>query len=202
MSLIHSFPPSAEALHDACTILTQGGLIALATETVFGVAADAGNAGAIAALYAAKGRAETVPLQVLVPDLAAAETLGEFSETARALATRFWPGALTLVVPLRSSARAMLASNLLAGGDQIGIRIPDHPTAQALLRAYGKPVAASSANRSGEPPAHTAQGVRQALGNILVLDGPCDPIAAASSVVRCHGKQIEILRYGSVSAQI
>lgn len=202
MSLIHSFPPSAESLREACTLLMQGGILALATETVFGVVADAAHADAIAALYAAKGRAAHIPLQILVPDFTAAKALAEFNEQAQHLAARFWPGALTLVLPMRNPDQAMLAPNLFGGGNEIGLRVPDHPTAQALLRAYGKPLAASSANRSGQPPAHTAQETQRALGAIFVLDGDCSPTGPASSVIRCVEDRIEILRAGIVSAQI
>ncbi len=173
----------------------------VATETVFGLVADAENPAAIAALYTAKGRAAAVPLQVLVADVAAAETLGMFGHTARALAEAFWPGGLTLVVPMHKDAP--IAANALAGGATLGIRVPDHPAAQALLRAYDRPLAASSANRSGHPPAQSATQAAQALPDLeMILDGLCNGNGAASTVVFCEGSDLRILREGTLSAAI
>ena len=204
-SRILTYPPKAEAIAEAAQALAEGQLIALATETVFGIAADAANSEAVAALYEAKGRDMAVPLQILVPDLAIAEVIGHFSDAARRLAARFWPGPLTLVVPLRHDARALLAAEIC--GDQtgpeytIGIRMPAHPVPQALLHAYGAPLAASSANRSGQPAALSARETDDVLGSALacILDGPCDPAGLASTVVDTTHSPVRILREGAIT---
>ena len=195
---IHSFPLQSDALDAAVAALRAGTLVVVATETVFGVVADASNADAVAALYAAKGRAATVPLQILVPDAAAACAIGQWNGMADRLAQAFWPGPLTLVVPLLAEAEAMIAENVLAGGETIGIRVPNHPSVQALLAVFGAPLAASSANRSGEPPAHNAAEAVAALGVAVacVLDGPCDANAQASTVVDVTRTPPQVLRQG------
>jgi L-threonylcarbamoyladenylate synthase len=200
---ILTYPPKTEAIALAAQALHDGAIIGLATETVFGVVADAAQSGAVQALYAAKGRNEAVPLQILVPDRAIAEELGHFSEAAYRLAARYWPGPLTLVVPLRRSARELLAPEIFGTQEElkIGIRVPAHPVPQALLRAYGAPLAASSANLSGEPAAKTAHEADAALGTALacILDGPCDPTSLASSVVDASTTPVRVLREGALS---
>ena len=201
---ILSFPPPAQAIAEAARALAEGKLIGLATETVFGIAADAAQASAVDALFEAKGRNLNQPLQLLVPDLAIAELIGQFSESARKLAREFWPGPLTLVVPVRHDAIGMLAPRMLAGGENIGIRIPNHPVPLALLHAYGAPVAASSANRSGQPPAHSAREAADALGDhlSLILDGPCEPESLASTVIDVTHSPPRILRMGALGEQL
>ena len=132
------------------------------TETVYGLAADATNAEAVARIYEAKGRPAFNPLIVHVPDLAAAERIGEFRAGARALAERHWPGPLTLVVLLRENAG--IASIVTAGLPTIGLRVPAHPAMQALLRATGRPLAAPSANASGSISPTRAEHVLRSLG--------------------------------------
>ncbi|MGH6729665.1 MAG: L-threonylcarbamoyladenylate synthase, partial [Sphingomicrobium sp.] len=140
-------PFSDEAIAEAARMVLAGDPVAVPTETVYGLAADATNANAVAKIYAAKGRPAFNPLIVHVPDLAAAEALAEFSNEARALATAHWPGPLTLVLPLREPGP--IASIVTAGLGTIGLRVPAHPAMQALLRATGRPLAAPSANASG-----------------------------------------------------
>src|SRR4051794_15406104 len=140
-------PYSNKAIAEAAELIVAGKPVAVATETVYGLAADATNAAAIAGIYEAKGRPAFNPLIVHVPDLASAERSGEFSTAARELAEEHWPGPLTLVVPLRSGGD--IASIATAGLATVGLRVPAHPAMQALLRSVGRPLAAPSANASG-----------------------------------------------------
>src|SRR3954467_14246105 len=126
-------PFNDEAIAEAARVVLAGEPVAIATETVYGLAADAANAEAVARIYEAKGRPSFNPLIVHVADLAAAERIGEFSDEARALAEAHWPGPLTLVVPLRTGAG--VASLVTAGLPTIGLRVPAHPAMQAVLEA-------------------------------------------------------------------
>ncbi|MBM3525271.1 MAG: threonylcarbamoyl-AMP synthase, partial [Alphaproteobacteria bacterium] len=139
--------PSASAIRAAALALRKGRLVAFPTETVYGLGADATSDAAVAAIYAAKRRPRFNPLIAHVATLAEAMRLVAFDARAHRLAARFWPGALTLVLPRRKNGTvSWLAS---AGLDCLAIRVPDHPVALALLRATGRPVVAPSANRSG-----------------------------------------------------
>src|SRR5690242_13928355 len=140
-------PFSDEAIAEAARLILAGEPVAVPTETVYGLAADATNPEAVARIYEAKGRPSFNPLIVHVPDFEAAERIGEFNEQARELAQAYWPGPLTLVVPLRSEAP--IASIVTGGLTSVGVRIPTHPAMQGLLRAVDRPVAAPSANASG-----------------------------------------------------
>ena len=131
----------------AGALLAEGHLVAFPTETVYGLGADARNDLAVARIYEAKGRPSFNPLIVHLPDLGAARALCEFTPEAERLADAFWPGALTLVLPLKKGAG--VSRLVTAGLDTLAIRVPDHPVAQGLLRAFGGPVAAPSANPSG-----------------------------------------------------
>lgn len=158
---------------EAAEIIARGGCVAVPTETVYGLAADATDARAVAGIYAAKGRPSFNPLIVHVPDLAAAETLAMFDDRARALAGRYWPGPLTLVLPHREGSA--IASLVTAGLDTIAIRVPAHRAMQALLRSTGKPLAAPSANASGAISPTCAAHVLSTLdGRIAAIlhDGP------------------------------
>ncbi|WP_137390030.1 L-threonylcarbamoyladenylate synthase [Rhodoligotrophos defluvii] len=182
----------------AADILRQGGTVAFPTETVYGLGADASSDRAVAKIFAAKQRPQFNPLIVHVPDLAAAETLGRFDETARKLAVAFWPGPLTIVVPRREGCPiSMLAS---AGLPSIAIRVPRHPTAQALLRESGLPLAAPSANRSGRisptAPEHVAKSLGEAVDMILT-GGICE-VGLESTIVSCLGDGPGLLRPGGV----
>ena len=191
----------AQGLARAAEILRQGGLVALPTETVYGLGADATNAAAVARIYAAKGRPSFNPLIVHVPDLAAAEKLAQFDDIARRLAAAFWPGPLTLVVPLRPDAP--IASLVTAGLDTLAIRVPAHPLAQKLLRAAGIPVAAPSANPSGRTSATRAQHVIAGLGGKVdaILDGGATGIGLESTIVGCTGGQAMLLRPGGLARE-
>lgn len=166
-------PYGAAAIAEAAEVIRAGGCVAMPTETVYGLAADASDSRAVAGIYAAKGRPSFNPLIVHVPDLAAAERIALFDAVARDLATRFWPGPLTLVLPVRGDAG--IASLVTAGLDTIAIRVPDHRAMQALLAATGKPLAAPSANASGSISPTRAVHVAASLAGripLVIDDGP------------------------------
>ena len=166
--------PDTDGLARAAALLKDGALVAFPTETVYGLGADARNGEAVAGIYAAKGRPSFNPLIVHVSDLAAAEALVTFDAAARALAQAFWPGPLTLVLPLRPGAG--ISSLVTAGLGTLAVRVPSHPAAHALLETFGGPVAAPSANPSGRISPTTAAHVRAGLGDRIAAvldDGPC-----------------------------
>lgn len=177
----------------AATWLRAGELVAFPTETVYGLGADATNAGAVAAIYAAKGRPAFNPLIVHAADAASAQRYVTWSDTAEVLARAFWPGPLTLVLPLRSGHG--IASLVTAGLDTLAVRVPAHPAARALLRAVDRPIAAPSANPSGRISPTTAAHVLAGLsGRIaaVVDDGPC-PVGLESTIVGLAGDTAPLL---------
>ncbi|MGJ4945194.1 L-threonylcarbamoyladenylate synthase [Bradyrhizobium sp. HKCCYLS1011] len=184
----------------AVATLSRGGLVAFPTETVYGLGADATHAGAIARLYAAKGRPAFNPLIAHVADLAAARRIGRFDATAEKLAAAFWPGPLTLVLP--QTAGCAVADLATAGLDTVAIRVPAHPTAQALLAAFGGPVVAPSANISGHVSPTMAIHVNADLaGRIdLILDGGPVHVGVESTIVGCFA-QPTLLRPGGVPTE-
>jgi len=189
-------PFGSAAIAEAAALIAEGGIVAVPTETVYGLAADAGNAAAVARIYAAKGRPSFNPLIVHVPDLAAAEALAVFDADAYALAERFWPGPLTLVLPLR--AGAPVASLVTAGLSTVAIRVPAHRAMQALLAAAGRPLAAPSANRSNAISPTRASHVVASLGAgvpLVIDDGAC--AAGLESTIVAYGT---ILRPGPITA--
>lgn len=166
--------PDADGIARAAALLAEGAQVAFPTETVYGLGADARNGQAVAGIYAAKGRPSFNPLIVHVPDVDTARALVEWTDTADRLASAFWPGALTLVLPLARGHG--LSSLVTAGLETVAVRVPQHPTAQALLHAAQMPVAAPSANVSGRISPTTAQHVLDGLsGRIAAVldDGPC-----------------------------
>lgn len=194
-------PLDAAALADAAARILAGEPVAVPTETVYGLAADATNAAAVAAIYAAKGRPSFNPLIIHVADLAMAERLGSFDEAERKLAAAFWPGALTIVTALRpGSPVAALAT---AGLDSIALRCPAHRAMQGLIAASGRPLAAPSANASGaiSPTlaAHVAASLNGRIGLVLD-DGPC-AAGLESTIVQLRGGRIYILRPGPITPQ-
>lgn len=178
--------------------IAAGEPVAIPTETVYGLAADATNAEAVARIYAAKGRPSFNPLIVHVPDLAAGERLGVFGEEARALAEAHWPGPLTIVVPARADNG--VAGIVTAGLETIAIRVPAHPAMQALLRSCGKPLAAPSANASGRiSPTSAAHVVHTLKGRVgLVIDGGASPRGIESTIVAATGGPLRLLRRGPI----
>ncbi|MGH6948839.1 MAG: L-threonylcarbamoyladenylate synthase, partial [Kiloniellales bacterium] len=193
--------PGREALVEAARLIAAGRLVAFPTETVYGLGGDATSERAVAAIFAAKKRPKFNPLIVHVADLLAAERLAVFDERARALAARFWPGPLTLVLPRRDDCPvALLAS---AGLDSLAVRVPGHPVALALLEACKRPLAAPSANPSGAVSPTTAEHVIEGLyGSVaLVLDGgPC-PLGLESTVIDLTGEAPRLLRPGGVTEE-
>lgn len=189
--------PDLDGLARAAQILNLGGLVAFPTETVYGLGADASSDHAVAAIYAAKGRPSFNPLIVHLADMDAATGLVCFNDDARALAGAFWPGALTLVLPLREDAN--ISKLVTAGLPTLAVRVPDHPVGQGLLRAFGGPVAAPSANPSGRVSPTTAQHVIDGLGGRIdaVVDGGSCPVGLESTIVSC-GDSSQILRAGGI----
>ncbi len=185
----------------AVQLLRNGGAVALPTETVYGLAADARNADAVAQIYRIKGRPDFNPLIVHVADLAAAEAIALFDASARALAAAFWPGALTLVLPLRAGAG--IAPAVTAGLPTIALRCPAHPVMQSVLRESGLALAAPSANRSGAISPSCADHVAHSLGDRveLILDGGPTALGLESTIVaqRDSGSGWQILREGPVT---
>lgn len=182
----------------AAAVLRGGGLVAVPTETVYGLAARADRAEAVAAIYRAKGRPDFNPLIVHVPDLAAAERLARFDERARRLAAAFWPGALTMVLPLRPEAG--IAPAVTAGLPTIALRCPAHPAMRALLESSGLPLAAPSANRSGGVSPTRAEHVAASLGPAvgLVLDGAACSAGIESTIVALREQGWQVLRPGPI----
>lgn len=185
------------AIAEAAALIRAGECVAIPTETVYGLAADATDSRAVAGIYAAKGRPSFNPLIVHVPDLATAERIAVFDDRARDLAARFWPGPLTLVLPVRPDAG--IASLVTAGLDTIAIRVPRHRAMQALLAASGTPLAAPSANASGAISPTRAEHVAWSLaGRIpLVIDDGATPAGVESTIVMGE----RILRPGPLGAE-
>jgi L-threonylcarbamoyladenylate synthase len=188
-------------LDRAAALLRAGKLVAFPTETVYGLGADATSDAAVAAIFAAKERPRFNPLIVHVIDAAAARRLVRFDARAEALAARFWPGPLSLVLPrLEHCPISLLAS---AGLDSLALRVPGHPLPRALIRAVGRPIAAPSANRSGRVSPTTAQHVLDELdGRIAaVLDGGSCRVGLESTVLDLTGARPLLLRPGGVTAE-
>jgi L-threonylcarbamoyladenylate synthase len=186
------------ALQTAAQILREGGLVGMPTETVYGLAGNAADADTVAKLYAAKGRPRFNPLIAHVTGLEMAQTLAEFSPLATRLAQAFWPGPLTLVLPKRPDAPVCDLAN--AGLDTIAIRAPRHEAARALLKTFGGPLVAPSANKSGAVSPTTAAHVADGLGAQidLVLDGGACPVGLESAVVAVEGDRATLLRPGGL----
>lgn len=181
----------------AAEVLRAGGLAVLPTDTVYGVACDPDNPEAVARLYQAKGRSEKKPLQLLLADRSwLGQVCGELSPEARRLAEAFFPGGITLVVKKAPAVK----SGVVPRGDTVAVRVPDHPTCLEVVRAFGRPVAASSANRSGGPSPRTAQEALAQLGDVVdfVLDAGPTPVGRDSTVIDATVLPVRILREGAV----
>lgn len=184
---------------EAARILRRGGLVAFPTETVYGLGADATSPAAVARLYAAKGRPSSNPLIAHVASLDEAREQGVFSAEALRLARAFWPGPLTLVVPLHP--QATICAEARAGLPSVALRVPAHPVAQGLCAASGRPIAAPSANRSGKVSPVTAAHVAQDLGGRvdLILEAGRCPLGLESTIVACLEGAPRLLRPGGLS---
>ena len=191
------FPISVD---EAAALLRAGKLCAFPTETVYGLGADATNADAVLSIYETKGRPRFNPLIIHCADLAMAERFASFSPLARRLAETFWPGPLSIVLPLRQGHG--LADIATAGLETVALRVPDHPLALELLRATDRPLAAPSANPSGKLSPTTAEQVRKGFaGRVPVLDGgPCKR-GVESTIVAVDGDRLIQLRAGALARE-
>jgi L-threonylcarbamoyladenylate synthase len=190
-----------DAIAEAAALLRAGRLVAFPTETVYGLGGDATDDRAVAAIYAAKGRPSFNPLIVHLPDAARIDALVATDSRTRALAARFWPGPLTLVLPRRADAGVSLLAS--AGLPSLAVRMPDHPVAQALLRAVDRPLAAPSANPSGRISPTTAQHVADGLHDAvaMILDGgPC-AVGLESTVLDLTARDAVLLRPGGIARE-
>lgn len=192
--------PSPAHLEEASTILRAGGVVALPTETVYGLAGDATNADAVAAIYAAKGRPSFNPLIVHVADRAMASRYAQFNQVADRLAAHFWPGSLTMVLPVREDAP--LAPAVTAGLPSVAIRVPAHEVMQALITQTGRPLAAPSANASGSISPTCAEHVLRSLGGRipLIIDAGPTGKGLESTIIAPEDNQVRLLRPGPITA--
>jgi L-threonylcarbamoyladenylate synthase len=192
--------PEAEAVAQAAAVLRQGGLVAFPTETVYGLGANATDAAAVSRIYVAKGRPTDNPLIVHVADFESVTAIAEVvSPKAERLMRRFWPGPLTLVLP----KKPVIPDNVTCGLPTVGVRMPSHPVALALIRAAGVPIAAPSANASGRPSPTTAEHVLEDLaGRVpMVLDGGETGVGLESTVLDVTVDPPVLLRPGGVTVE-
>jgi len=191
-------PSGPASIAEAARLIAAGQPVAMPTETVYGLAADATNGEAVARIYAAKGRPSFNPLIVHVADVAQAAEFALLDDEARALAARHWPGPLTLVLPLRSGSR--IASLVTAGLATIAVRAPAHPAMRALIAAAGRPLAAPSANASGRISPTRAAHVLASLGGRipLIVDGGPTALGLESTIVAACGGALRLLRPGPI----
>ena len=189
--------PTSVVINRAVELLHASKLVAYPTETFYGLAADPRDPAAVDRIFSAKGRPERMALPLIAGNLAAVQLCtSEFSRTAERLAAAFWPGALTLVLP----ASPTLPPRLLGGNTTVAIRISSHPVASALAMAFGAPIVATSANRSGQPAPMTALEVQEALGRdvALILDGGPTRGGQASTVLDLTTDPPRVIRSGVV----
>lgn len=190
--------PRTGGIAKAAALMSEGALVSFPTETVYGLGADARRGQAVAAIYEAKGRPSFNPLIVHVADTQSAQRYVRWSDAAEILATAFWPGPLTLVMPLAKDHG--LSSLVTAGLETVALRVPAHPAAQKLLLTFGGPVAAPSANPSGRISATTAEHVIAGLGGKIAAvldDGPC-LVGLESTIVGLDGPDPMLLRAGGL----
>ena len=190
-------PASNESIDRAVEVLRNGGVVAYPTDTLYGLAVDPRSTVAVARLFALKGRDALSAIPLIAASLEQARDAGEFSDRQLRLAKSFWPGPLTIVLP----AAAVIARELLGAGSTVALRVPAHPTAQALAARHGFCITSTSANRSGEPAATTAQQVSNELmtGIDLVLDGGPSPGGAPSTIVDVTGDRPRLVRAGAIA---
>ncbi|MSQ13932.1 MAG: threonylcarbamoyl-AMP synthase [Dehalococcoidia bacterium] len=184
----------------AVDLLREGGVVAYPTDTLYGLGADAFNEAAVERVFVIKGRPHGMPLPLLLADAdALAQVASEVPPLARVLAERFWPGALTLVIP-----RSAKVPELVSGrGWKVGVRVPDHPVPRELARRLGAPITGTSANKSGGPDPRTAADVRSQLGEMvdLVIEGGGLPAGQPSTVLDLTGPSPRIVRAGAISKE-
>lgn len=191
---------SPQLIDQAVQLLRDGGVVAFPTDTVYGVGADPLQPEAVRRLYRIKGRPDNKPIAILVGSIEdAARVAQNLPATFSRLAHRFWPGGLTLIVEARD-----LPPEITAGGSTVGVRMPDHPLMLELLRGFGGPIATTSANRSGAPPATSAEEVNAQLGDRvnLIVDGGDTITKVASTVLNLSVSPAQILRHGGISEEL
>jgi L-threonylcarbamoyladenylate synthase len=197
-------PDGPESRTEAARVLASGGLVAFPTDTVYGIAVALETPGGIERLFAAKHRPPDKAIALLIADVAQAGEIGELNAPAAALADAFWPGGLTLVLPLRPdrSLPASLLGDRTIAAPKVGLRVPDHEAPRSLARAVG-PLPTTSANRSGEPEARDADELEAQLGDALdlILDGGPAHGGPASTVVDTTAAPPRILREGALSIE-
>ncbi|HMI20357.1 MAG TPA: L-threonylcarbamoyladenylate synthase [Sphingomonas sp.] len=201
MSQARILPYDDDAIDEAARLIAAGRPVAMPTETVYGLAADATRGDAVAAIYAAKGRPSFNPLIVHVLDLTAADAIADLPVPARKLAEAFWPGPLTLVAPLRPGSP--IAALATAGLPTIALRSPAHPAMRDLLRTSGKPLAAPSANASGTISPTRAEHVARSLGAAidLIVDAGPTAVGLESTIVTVTDGGLHLLRPGPITAE-
>ena len=198
MSEVRIVPESDGASGDeAVRVLRDGGLVCYPTDTVYGIGAAAGDDAAVRRLFAVKGRPPDKPLPLLLADVSDAARVAEVTPLAKALATRFWPGALTIVMRKADSYRSLA----LAGGDTVALRVPDHEFVRRIVRALGEPITGTSANRSGTRAPISAAEVAFEIGEMveLIIDGEQSRTRLESTVIDITREEPEIVREGAVS---
>lgn len=187
-------------LHDAIATLRAGELVVYPTETFYGIAADPFSPAALKKLFAIKGRDPQKPIALIAADAEMAfEVARDGSPIARRLATAFWPGPLTIVLPARDG----FPPQLVGPDGGVGIRVSPHPIARALSDGFARPITATSANRSGEQPATTIRAARESLGDKVkvFLEGGTSQASAPSTVIACDAHGYRIIRAGAISEQ-
>lgn len=197
-------PDGPEGRVEGARVLAAGGAVAFPTDTVYGIAVALDTPGGIERLFAAKQRPLDKAIALLIADASQASEIGEMNPAAKALADAFWPGGLTLVLPLRAdrSLPAVLMGDATISQPKVGLRVPGHDAPRALARAVG-PLPTTSANRSGEPEAHDADELEAQLGPALdlILDGGPAHGGPASTVVDTTTEPVRILREGAISVE-
>ena len=203
----HVLEADADAVKQAAEVLAKGGLVAFPTETVYGLGADATNDRAVARIFEVKERPEFNPLIMHVLDEVQAARFADFDERAQDLAMKFWPGALTLVLPRKADADDGAQVSLLAtaGLDTVAVRAPDHPVAQALLAQLGRPIAAPSANKSGyispTQAIHVLMQFKDGEGVNMILDGGACEVGVESTILDLTTEVPTLLRPGGVALE-
>jgi len=187
--------PAPALIAHAAEKIRAGLVVAYPTDTLYGLAVDPRNGDAVRRLFTLKGRPESSALTLIAADVEQARDVAEMSANAARLVERFWPGPLTIVM----AATAVVAPETLAGGRTVGVRVPDHAVARALARAAGFCITATSANRSGQPPAATAEDVARSLPDVdAIVDGGASRGGAPSTIVDASLTEIALIRDGAV----
>jgi L-threonylcarbamoyladenylate synthase len=189
--------PDSKVIAAAADILRVGGVVAYATDTLYGLAVDPRQDEAVARLFDVKGRQERQAIPLIAASLEQAQAVGEFSEPEVRLAREFWPGPLTIVVPARSG----LSSRVLAGGLTIGIRVPAHAVARALAGELGSPITSTSANRSGGAAPASASALDSEIARRIdaVIDSGPAPGGEPSTIVTMTSGELQLLRAGAIA---